>query len=76
MTRFDRGLSLNSGSVNVPVSFLVAVKRAVFVRDGGCCSYVDERGVRCGENRYLELHHLQPHAQGGRHVAANLTLRP
>jgi 5-methylcytosine-specific restriction endonuclease McrA len=52
-----------------------AVKREVFVRDGGCCSYVDERGVRCGETRYLELHHLQPYAQGGRHVAANLTLR-
>jgi hypothetical protein len=52
-----------------------AVKREVFVRDGGCCSYVDERGVRCGATRYLELHHLQPYAQGDQHVAANVTLR-
>jgi hypothetical protein len=51
------------------------VKREVFVRDGGCCSYVDERGVRCGETRYLELHHLQAYGHGGQHLAANLTLR-
>jgi 5-methylcytosine-specific restriction endonuclease McrA len=52
-----------------------AIKREVFVRDGGCCSYVDERGVRCRETRYLELHHVEPYARGGQHVAANLTLR-
>ena len=52
-----------------------AVRREVFARDAGCCSYMDERGTLCGETRYLELHHLQPFAQEGEHVAANLALR-
>lgn len=52
-----------------------AVKREVFARDDGCCSYTDERGERCCETRYLEFHHLQPFAHGGEHVATNLTLR-
>jgi len=47
----------------------------VFVRDAGCCSYVDERGERCRETRYLELHHLRSFAHGGEHVATNLALR-
>jgi 5-methylcytosine-specific restriction endonuclease McrA len=51
------------------------VKRAVYARDAGCCSYVDQRGQRCGETRYLELDHLKPFARGGEHVAANLALR-
>ncbi|HEY6078165.1 MAG TPA: HNH endonuclease [Polyangiaceae bacterium] len=52
-----------------------AVKREVFSRDEGCCGYVDERGQRCGETRYLELHHLKPFARGGEHLASNLALR-
>lgn len=56
---------------HVPAS----VKREVFARDGGRCSYTDERGERCRETRYLELHHLQPFGLEGEHVAANLTLR-
>jgi hypothetical protein len=52
-----------------------AVRREVFQRDGGRCSYVDARGERCCETHYLELHHLQPFAKAGSHVAPNLTLR-
>jgi 5-methylcytosine-specific restriction endonuclease McrA len=52
-----------------------AVKREVFVRDAGRCNYVDERGGRCRETRYLELHHLKPFAHGGEHAATNLALR-
>jgi 5-methylcytosine-specific restriction endonuclease McrA len=52
-----------------------AVKREVFVRDEGRCSYLDERGERCRETSYLELHHLQPFARGGQHIVANLALR-
>ncbi|HEY6077328.1 MAG TPA: hypothetical protein VIW29_00900 [Polyangiaceae bacterium] len=56
-------------------SIPAAVKRAVYARDAGCCSYVDQRGQRCGETRYLELEHLKPFAHGGEHVASNLALR-
>ncbi len=50
-------------------------RREVFERDGGRCSYVDARGERCCETRYLELHHLQSFAKDGPHLASNLTLR-
>jgi 5-methylcytosine-specific restriction endonuclease McrA len=50
-------------------------RREVYQRDGGRCSYVDARGERCCETRYLELHHLQPFAKQGPHVASNLALR-
>ncbi len=52
-----------------------AERREVFQRDSGRCTYIDLRGERCCETRYLELHHLQPFAKGGASVAANLTLR-
>lgn len=46
-----------------------------YERDEGRCSFVDDRGERCCETRYLELHHLHPFAQGGAHCATNLALR-
>ena len=52
-----------------------AERREVFQRDSGRCTYIDLRGERCCETRYLELHHLQPFAKDGASVAANLTLR-
>jgi 5-methylcytosine-specific restriction endonuclease McrA len=52
-----------------------AIRREVYERDAARCSYVDNRGERCCETRYLELHHLAAFAQGGTHHAANLALR-
>ena len=52
-----------------------AERREVYRRDCGRCTYVDDRGERCSETHYLELHHLQPFARQGAHVASNLTLR-
>jgi 5-methylcytosine-specific restriction endonuclease McrA len=52
-----------------------AVRREVYHRDGARCAYVDARGVRCPETRYLELHHLQPFALHGAHEVSNLALR-
>jgi hypothetical protein len=51
-----------------------AVRRAVFDRDGGRCTYVDARGERCGCEMGVELHHVVPFARGGVHTADNLTL--
>jgi hypothetical protein len=51
-----------------------AVRRAVYERDGARCTYVDERGERCQETHYLELHHRQPFGMQGAHSIANLTL--
>jgi hypothetical protein len=52
-----------------------ALQREIYQRDAGRCSYVDSRGWRCCETRYLELHHLEPFAKGGAHATSNLTLR-
>jgi hypothetical protein len=52
-----------------------AIRRPVFDKCGGRCTYVDDRGQRCRETRWLELHHLTPFANGGPHVPENLTLR-
>ena len=47
----------------------------MYERDAGRCTYVDLRGERCCETRFLELHHLLPFGKGGPHQASNLTLR-
>ena len=52
------------------------IRRAVFERDARRCTYVDDASDRrCEETHYLELHHLEPFANGGRHTETNLTLR-
>jgi hypothetical protein len=52
-----------------------AVRRAVFERDEGRCTYSDALGRRCAETHRLELHHLKAFAHGGSHTEGNLTLR-
>jgi hypothetical protein len=43
-----------------------ADKRAVWVRDLGRCTNVGPSGHRCNERRFVEFHHVDPHALGGR----------
>ncbi len=51
------------------------MRREVFERDAGRCTYVDATGQRCRETHCLEMHHLQAFGLGGEHEVANLTLR-
>ena len=52
------------------------VRGAVYVRDGGRCTFVDlVSGYRCGERRFMELHHTEPYAWGGGHTVEGITLR-
>lgn len=50
------------------------IRDRVYLRDGGCCSYVSESGVRCNETRDLEVHHAKPFGRCGGHEMANLQL--
>jgi hypothetical protein len=52
-----------------------AVRRAVWKRDGGRCTYVDAAGQRCRETSCLELHHEEAYARGGPPTVENLSLR-
>lgn len=51
-----------------------AVKRAVWRRDEGRCAFVGRSG-RCAETAWLEFHHVQPYADGGRSSVDNIQLR-
>lgn len=51
-----------------------AVRRAVWERDGGRCTFTSADGHRCAERSRVELDHVVPVARGGRSTAANLRL--
>jgi hypothetical protein len=51
-----------------------AVKRAVYERDKGQCTYVGKNGRRCTERDRLEFHHRNPYGRGGRHSVGNIQL--
>ena len=52
-----------------------AVRRQVWQRDGGHCSYVDrETGRRCNSRHIIEIDHILPYALGGGADPGNLRL--
>jgi hypothetical protein len=51
-----------------------AVKRAVWMRDDGQCSFAGA-GRRCEARGFLEFHHLTPYAAGGGASVENIALR-
>jgi hypothetical protein len=52
-----------------------AVKRAVFERDRGQCTFVSDAGKRCPAVGKLEYDHEDPVARGGQATVENLRLR-
>lgn len=52
-----------------------AIKRAVYERDGGQCTFVGTDGKRCEQRGWLELDHLDGFARRAEHTVAGLTLR-
>jgi hypothetical protein len=51
-----------------------AIKREVYERDGGRCTFVAKDGRRCAERGGLEFEHKEGFARTGRHVVEELTL--
>ena len=51
------------------------VKREVWERDGGQCTFASEDGTRCPARMDLELDHIVPVARGGGSEASNVRLR-
>lgn len=59
-----------SSSRRIPDS----IKRAVFERDGGRCTFSDERGQRCAETGALEFDHRSGFARTHRHQVDEIRL--
>jgi hypothetical protein len=52
-----------------------AVKRVVWARDDGRCSFVATNGRRCGTRSFIEFHHVHPYGVGGPPTTGNIELR-
>lgn len=51
-----------------------AVRRAVWRRDGGRCTFMGPHGRRCGSTWDVEIDHVRPFCRGGEHRIGNLRL--
>ena len=51
-----------------------AIRREVYERDGGRCTFVDEGGRRCAETGFLELDHVEGFACTHTHAADAMRL--
>ena len=51
------------------------VRRAVYERDGGRCTFESADGQRCEETRCIEIDHIVPVARGGQSTVQNTRLR-
>ena len=71
LRREDEGSSPDRVSRYIPA----AVRRAVWERDEGRCTFVSITGGRCRSRRFIELDHVVPFARGGKATAENLRLR-
>lgn len=49
-----------------------AIRNQVLLRDGGRCTHLDERGERCENHRWVDIHHVLPRSEGGGNSLANL----
>lgn len=70
----QKGLPGRLPPVKGGASIAAGVRRAVWKRDGGCCSYAPAGGVACGTRRFLEFDHIKPRALGGKDTVENLRL--
>jgi len=52
-----------------------SIRRTVWNRDGGRCTYVSPGGKRCGAREFLEFHHREPWARSRVHTISGIALR-
>ncbi len=64
-------LRVRPGSKRAPLP--ARTKHQVHARDRGRCTHTNGKGGRCTNDRWLELHHIQPVSRGGGNEVENLT---
>jgi len=67
--------SASNGHSKNPRHVPAYVKRAVWNRDGGQCTFVSESGRRCEARGLLEFDHIDEVARGGEATVAGIRLR-
>ncbi len=70
-TERPRACRRSDDARHIPAS----VKRAVWERDGGQCTFVGDSGHRCESRTRLEFDHVEPVARGGHPTVKGLRLR-
>lgn len=60
---------------NRPRYVPAAIRRQVWERDGGRCTFMSDAGQRCPARKFLEYDHVEEVARGGGATAGNLRLR-
>ncbi len=63
---------LSTGKVRINIS--AHIKHAIIVRDQNQCTHTDQNGKRCGDKRWLDVHHIKTVKNGGTNVLSNLRL--
>jgi hypothetical protein len=71
----ERPRTAGAGSGDDPRHIPAKVKREVWKRDGGQCTFVSESGHRCEARGDVEFDHVIEVARGGESTADNLRLR-
>ncbi len=66
----------SDGSGKAPSRHIpAAIRREVWAREGGRCTYESREGRQCGAREYLEFHHQVPWARCREHAPSNIRLR-
>ena len=60
-----RGRHSKADSRHIPAD----VRRAVWKRDGGQCTFTSDTGQRCDERKDVQFDHIEPYARGGESTA-------
>ena len=71
----DQPRAISERSNQDPRHLPARVKRAVFARDRGRCTFVGSNGHRCEGRRFLEFDHVFEVARGGESTVENVRLR-
>jgi len=66
---------VNGKSKQIETRYIPAsIRRLVWQRDTGQCSYKSPNGQLCGERSFLQIDHIKPWALNGKHKLENLRL--
>lgn len=66
-------LSTKSNDAPKRIPLTAEQKHAVFLRDKGVCTHKDVKGRICSSDKFIEIHHIVPVANGGTNERSNLT---